>query len=92
MFADSIALAAVCILVASLVRWYNRRRSGSVFPGPPGPLGFPLVGNLFDIPSPANAYRQYHEMSRHYSEYRSFSQTFTPYLHKDMWQTHHLCA
>jgi hypothetical protein len=41
---------ASLVIVASLLLLVYRRRRNSRLPYPPGPKGYPLVGNVFDVP------------------------------------------
>jgi hypothetical protein len=45
----------------------NKRRNPAGLPYPPGPKGYPIIGNLFDIPN-AFIYKRFREMSRELSE------------------------
>ena len=45
----SLSVAALAVVVLSTILWSFRRRSAA--PLPPGPRGYPLVGNFFDMPS-----------------------------------------
>jgi hypothetical protein len=55
-------LLTVALLVAySYVQ--DRRRNPARLPYPPGPKGYPIIGNLLDIPN-AFIYKRFREMSR----------------------------
>jgi hypothetical protein len=55
-------LLTVTLLIAySYIQ--DRRRNPAGLPYPPGPKGYPIIGNLFDIPS-AFIYKRFREMSR----------------------------
>ena len=45
----------------------GKRRNPAGLPYPPGPKGYPIIGNLFDIPN-AFIYKRFREMSRELSE------------------------
>ena len=45
----------------------DKRRNPAGLPYPPGPKGYPIIGNLFDIPN-AFIYKRFREMSRELSE------------------------
>jgi hypothetical protein len=44
------------------------RRNPARLPYPPGPKGYPIIGNLFDIPN-AFIYKRFREMSRDLSTF-----------------------
>jgi hypothetical protein len=46
---------------------HDKRRNPAGLPYPPGPKGYPIIGNLFDIPN-AFIYKRFREMSRELSE------------------------
>jgi hypothetical protein len=55
-------LLTVTLLIAySYIQ--DRRRNPAGLPYPPGPKGYPIIGNLFDIPS-AFIYKRFRQMSR----------------------------
>ena len=66
------ALGAV--ILASVVLFFaysyvqDKMRNPAGLPYPPGPKGYPIIGNLFDIPN-AFIYKRFREMSRELSEY-----------------------
>ncbi|KZP19018.1 cytochrome P450 [Athelia psychrophila] len=47
-----------------LATWYFSRKSARY---PPGPKGWPLIGNLLDAPKPGSEWIDYHEMAKKYS-------------------------
>ncbi len=49
----------------------DKRRNPAGLPYPPGPKGYPIIGNLFDIPS-VFIYKRFREMSRELSECPSY--------------------
>ena len=58
--------AGLLLTVALLIAYsyiQDRRRNPARLPYPPGPKGYPIIGNLFDIPS-AFIYKRFREMSR----------------------------
>ena len=57
-----LSLASVIIGSAALV-WLGRRRSRSRLP--PGPKGYPIVGNLFDLP-PTHVWEKFGEWGKQY--------------------------
>ena len=54
-------LTVALLIVYSYVQ--DWRRNPARLPYPPGPKGYPIIGNLFDIPS-AFIYKRFREMSR----------------------------
>jgi hypothetical protein len=62
-----ISLGTGVFLTAALLIAYSyvqdRRRNPARLPYPPGPKGYPIIGNLFDIPN-AFIYKRFREMSR----------------------------
>jgi len=42
------ALYFTCVIFVQLKKWKGSNANG--FPLPPGPKGYPLIGNLFDFP------------------------------------------
>lgn len=57
-----------CSILLSLAGLYRRRRAR--LPLPPGPKGYPIVGNMFDMPSQLQ-WVKYLEWSKMYSKYVS---------------------
>jgi hypothetical protein len=61
------------VFLASVVLFFvysyvqDKRRNPAGLPYPPGPKGYPIIGNLFDIPN-AFIYKRFREMSRELSE------------------------
>lgn len=46
-----ILLLPAALLTLALLRWFKRVPSSSLsLPLPPGPKGYPIIGNVFDIP------------------------------------------
>lgn len=59
---------AVAVLTHTLVQLpANRRRNPSRLPFPPGPKGYPLIGNVFGMPT-SQQWRTYAEWARVYGE------------------------
>ncbi|KZP23293.1 hypothetical protein FIBSPDRAFT_858561 [Athelia psychrophila] len=58
---------AITVLVSSVVAAlaYLASRKASCYP--PGPKGWPLIGNLLDAPKPGSEWVDYHEMCKKYS-------------------------
>ncbi|KAN0133387.1 Cytochrome P450 [Lactarius tabidus] len=54
-------VAVVLFLAYSYLQ--DKRRNPTGLPYPPGPKGYPIIGNLFDIPN-AFIYKRFREMSR----------------------------
>jgi len=58
----------VCILAAiALLRKGKKTRNPRRLPLPPGPKGWPIIGNLFDIPK-GNAWETYAEWGKVYGK------------------------
>jgi len=57
----------------------DRKRNPARLPYPPGPKGYPIIGNLLDIPN-AFIYKRFREMSR---EISIFSPALTLHLGTD---------
>lgn len=53
---------AIVLALAGLKRWRSNR-----LPLPPGPRGYPIIGNLLDMPS-EHQWVKYHEWSKKYSK------------------------
>lgn len=51
----------------------NRRRNPASLPYPPGPKGYPFVGNMFDMPS-SEQWRVYADWAKTYGEWLVNSQ------------------
>ncbi|KAI0264199.1 cytochrome P450 [Gloeopeniophorella convolvens] len=63
---------ALAIILFSYILWAlhdHRKRRG--LPYPPGPRGWPIIGNLFDIPK-KDSYIKYTEVAKQYGEITSF--------------------
>ena len=52
-----------CFLVLASLYFRDRRRNPAGLPYPPGPKGYPIIGNLLDMPN-AFIYKRFREMSR----------------------------
>ena len=50
---ESLCIFALALPVFTAALWVFQRRRPA-FPLPPGPCGYPVVGNLFDMPSLQN--------------------------------------
>jgi hypothetical protein len=70
-------LTVALLIVYSYVQ--DRRRNPARLPYPPGPKGYPIIGNLFDIPN-AFIYKRFGEMSR---ELGTFSPSWSLLLDAD---------
>ena len=72
------SLGAGLVLVISLLVTYSyvqdKRRNPAGLPYPPGPKGYPIIGNLFDLPS-VFIYKHFRELSR---ELSAFPPPFPP--------------
>ena len=58
-----IVITLTALTYAGYVFLDNRRRNPAGLPYPPGPPGYPIIGNLFDIPK-VFIYKRFREMSR----------------------------
>lgn len=81
--AHAISVVNVCLLGAGLylTTWLLRSRRSSALP--PGPAGWPVIGNLFQISSEKN-WEDFAALGRKYgshfpSPYKSFLQTLPTY-------------
>ena len=69
------SLVQGAVILASVVPFFaysyvqDKKRNPAGLPYPPGPKGYPIIGNLFDIPN-AFIYKRFRELSRELSEYR----------------------
>lgn len=56
------------VVIAFAARWLrmSSRRRRSL---PPGPKGYPVIGNIMDLPK-EKAWLGYHELSKQYGEYQ----------------------
>ncbi|KAF5309457.1 hypothetical protein D9619_012390 [Psilocybe cf. subviscida] len=63
------ALTLLAYIIARLLS--DRRRNPSRLPLPPGPKGYPLIGNLFDVPT-SQQWRTYAEWAKVYGDVFSF--------------------
>jgi hypothetical protein len=61
----------------------DKRRNPAGLPYPPGPKGYPIIGNLFDIPN-AFIYKRFREMSRELSEKPSHRDLSRPALNEPL--------
>ena len=59
----SVLLSSVLVLLILLI-WRRKREVGNSLPLPPGPPGFPIVGNLFQIGK--NPHESLFALSQHY--------------------------
>ena len=74
---DSILIVPALLLPFILFRWFRRVRNPLLsLPLPPGPRGYPIVGNLFDVPKKM-PWKVFHEWSKSYGP---------------SWFTCHLCS
>lgn len=63
----------LCALVLAAIGLRKWRRPQPLFP--PGPKGYPVIGNLFDMPSKLQ-WEKYFEWSKKYSELRLLTLKF----------------
>ncbi|KZP19015.1 cytochrome P450 [Athelia psychrophila] len=63
----SVDTSAVALLTSLLLAtlYYSLSRKASRYP--PGPKGWPIIGNLLDAPKPGSEWADYHEMCKKYS-------------------------
>lgn len=69
---DLLALFTVGVLVYHLVKWLISRPR---LPLPPGPPGYPIIGNILDVPSTFQ-WIAYHDWSRQYRTLHEFDFSF----------------
>ncbi|KZP21392.1 cytochrome P450 [Athelia psychrophila] len=62
-----IAALAVALLISSAVAVLSYLTSTKASRYPPGPKGWPLIGNLLDAPKPGSEWVDYHEMCKKYN-------------------------
>lgn len=60
-------LGAALLAITALLFLVRRRRSAKL-PYPPGPKGYPIIGNLFDIPQGVSVWKAAVSMGETYSE------------------------
>lgn len=60
--------ACAYIAVLQLIKARARKRNPNGLPLPPGPKGYPIIGNLFDFPID-KPWLTYHEWSKVYGQY-----------------------
>lgn len=73
------ALVLLQIFVRQWLQWRSSARARSGLPLPPGPKGYPIIGNMFDIPS-TNPEKAYAAMSKQYG----VSQFISPFQMRKM--------
>lgn len=72
---DDIGLYFVLTIIAFVLAWnMTKPRSSKRLPVPPGPKGYPIVGNMFDIPKDYDAlfWMKHKELYGMYSHSSSF--------------------
>jgi hypothetical protein len=63
-----VILCALAVLTSKTARFLSdRRRNPSRLPLPPGPTGYPLIGNVFDMPT-SQQWRTYAQWAKVYGE------------------------
>ena len=72
----------ICV---TLPVWYwLRRRSRNTLPYPPGPKGYPLIGNVLDFPTGVPSWEGFMTMAKQHGEINHF--TNTPRCTSDVFQ------
>jgi len=59
---DSFVLGALLLVISTYVQ---KRKNSAGLPYPPGPPGYPVIGNILDIPKEA-PWEQYDEWAKQY--------------------------
>ena len=62
-------LGAVFLVIAVCLYLVHRRRRNSRLPYPPGPKGYPMVGNVFDVPQDVPVWKTAMSIGGNYSEW-----------------------
>lgn len=60
---------ALAVVIGSAYLFYNRSKN-SRLPLPPGPKGYPIIGNLLDLPNGSD-WITYRDWSRQYGQLKS---------------------
>ena len=84
------SLASIILGGAALVRLTRARSHPHL---PPGPKGYPIVGNLFDLP-PTHAWEKFGEWGRQYgvSSFLHLRAPRNSHLDRDVYSWDFLCA
>ena len=61
-------LGGVLLAIAASLVLVHRRRRGARLPYPPGPKGYPIIGNVLDVPQDVPLWRVLMSMGKKYSE------------------------
>lgn len=70
-YASSASVVLACATLVHSARWYPRTRL------PPGPKGYPIVGNLFDLP-PTHVWEKLGAWGKQYGQF-SFPRSHPPW-------------
>ena len=57
------------LAIAATVFLVHKRRRNSKLPYPPGPKGYPVVGNVFDVPHDVPVWKAATSIGMNYSEH-----------------------